>query len=95
MAEPFRILVVDDEPAQLELVGGFLRKHGFEVAQAAGGRAAVARFKQEPFDLVLTDQRMPDLSGLEVLDAVRATTPETAVVMITLDSASVSAPSSP
>jgi DNA-binding NtrC family response regulator len=83
VAEPFRILVVDDEPAQLELVGGFLRKHGFEVAQAGGGRAAVARFKQEPFDLVLTDQRMPDLSGLEVLDAVRATTPETAVVIMT------------
>ena len=83
MAEPFRILVVDDEPAQLELVGGFLRKHGFEVAQAAGGRAAVARFKHEPFDLVLTDQRMPDLSGLEVLDAVRATAPETAVVIMT------------
>jgi two-component system NtrC family response regulator len=83
VAEPFRILVVDDEPAQLELVGGFLRRHGFEVAQAASGRAAVARFKQEPFDLVLTDQRMPDLSGLEVLDAVRATTPETAVVIMT------------
>jgi two-component system NtrC family response regulator len=83
VAEPFRILVVDDEPAQLELVGGFLRKHGFEVAQAAGGQAAVARFKQEPFDLLLTDQRMPDLSGLEVLEAVRATTPETAVVIMT------------
>ena len=83
MAEPFRILVVDDEPTQLELVGGFLRKQGFEVVAAASGRAAVARFKQEPFDLVLTDQRMPDLSGLDVLDAVRAASPETAVVIMT------------
>jgi two-component system NtrC family response regulator len=83
MAEPLRILVVDDEPAQLELVGGFLRRHGFEVVQASGGRAAVARVKQEPFDLVLTDQRMADLSGLEVLEAVRATAPETAVVIMT------------
>ena len=83
MAEPFRILVIDDEPTQLELVGGFLRKQGFEVVPAASGRAAVARFKQEPFDLVLTDQRMPDLSGLDVLEAVRAASPETAVVIMT------------
>ena len=83
MADPFRILVVDDEPAQRELVGGFLRKHGFDVVEAGGGREAVARFKQEAFDLVLTDQRMPDLSGLEVLEAVRSTSPETAVVIIT------------
>jgi DNA-binding NtrC family response regulator len=83
VAEPFRILVIDDEPTQLELVGGFLRKQGFEVVPAASGRAAVARFKQEPFDLVLTDQRMPDLSGLDVLEAVRAASPETAVVIMT------------
>ncbi len=83
MADPFRILVVDDEPAQRELVCGFLRKHGFDVVEAGGGREAVARFKQEVFDLVLTDQRMPDLSGLEVLEAVRSTSPETAVVILT------------
>ena len=75
--------MVDDEPTQLELVGGFLRKQGFEVAEAASGRAAVARFKQEPFDLVLTDQRMPDLSGLDVLETVRAASPDTAVVIMT------------
>jgi two-component system NtrC family response regulator len=83
MADLFRVLVVDDEPAQRELVAGFLRKHGFDAVEAGGGREAVARFKQEPFDLVLTDQRMPDLSGAEVLDAVRAASPETAVVIIT------------
>ena len=83
VADPFRILVVDDEPTQLELVGGFLRKQGFEVAEAASGRVAVARFKQEPFDLVLTDQRMPDLSGLDVLETVRAASPDTAVVIMT------------
>ena len=83
VAEPFRILVVDDEPTQLELVGGFLRRQGFEVVEAASGRAAVARVREEPFDLVLTDQRMPDLSGLDVLEAVRAASPDTAVVIMT------------
>jgi len=83
MADSFRILVVDDEPAQRELVRGFLRKQGFDVAEAGGGREAVARFKQEPFDLVLTDMRMPDLSGLDVLEAVRSMSPETAVMIVT------------
>jgi DNA-binding NtrC family response regulator len=83
MSEPFRILVVDDEPAQRELVGGFLRKHGFQVTEAADGRQALARFREELFDLVLTDQRMPDLSGLEVLAGVRAVTPGAAVIIMT------------
>ena len=83
MAEPFRVLVVDDEPAQRELVAGFLAKQGFEVSQAAGGEAALVRFKQDPFDLVLTDQKMPGLSGLQVLEGVRAMTPETAVIIMT------------
>ena len=46
-------------------------------------QAALVRFKQEPFDLVLTDQKMPDLSGLQVLEGVRAITPETAVIIMT------------
>jgi DNA-binding NtrC family response regulator len=83
LSDPFRVLVVDDEPAQRELVAGFLRKHGFDIAQAGGGREAVARFRQEPFDLVLTDLRMGDLSGLELLEAVRALNPETAVIVVT------------
>ncbi|MBI4590222.1 MAG: sigma-54-dependent Fis family transcriptional regulator [Candidatus Rokubacteria bacterium] len=83
MAEPFRVLVVDDEPAQLELVGGFLRKQGFEVAEAAEGRAALERFRKEPFDLILTDQKLPGFSGPELLEAARAITPEVAVIMMT------------
>ncbi len=83
MTEPFRILVVDDEATQLELVGGFLRKQGFEVAAASDGRAALERFKKEPFDLILTDQKMPAVSGLELLEAARAVTPEVAVIVMT------------
>jgi two-component system NtrC family response regulator len=83
MAEAFRILVVDDEPAQRELVAGFLRKQGFEVVLAGDGKEALARFKQDAFTLVLTDQRMPGVSGLELLAALRAVTPEVAVIVMT------------
>ena len=75
--------MVDDEPAQRELVGGFLRKQGFEVAEAPDGRTALERFRKEPFDLLLTDQRMPGLSGLELLEAARAVTPAVAVIIMT------------
>jgi two-component system NtrC family response regulator len=83
VSEPFRILVVDDEPAQRGLVAGFLVRRGFAVAEAAAADAALARFRQEPFDLVLTDQRMPGGSGLDVLAGVRAISPETAVIIMT------------
>jgi DNA-binding NtrC family response regulator len=81
--EPFRILVVDDQPAQLELVGGFLAKRGFDVVPTADPRDALARFGREPFDLVLTDQKMAGLSGLDVVQAVRARNPETPVIVMT------------
>jgi two-component system NtrC family response regulator len=83
MAELFRVLVVDDEPAQLELIGGFLAKRGFEVVQAGNGSEALARFGREPFDLVLTDQKMPGLSGLELIEKVKAQNPETPVIVMT------------
>ncbi|MBI4635652.1 MAG: sigma-54-dependent Fis family transcriptional regulator [Candidatus Rokubacteria bacterium] len=78
-----RVLVVDDEPAQRELVAGFLAKHGFEVVAAADGRTALERFRAEPFDLILTDQKMPAFSGLELLAAARAVNPEVAVIVMT------------
>jgi two-component system NtrC family response regulator len=83
MEDSFSILVVDDEPPQLELIGGFLKKQGFEVALAESGKVALQRFRQETFDLVLTDMRMPNLSGLDLVKAVRAVNPETAVIIMT------------
>ena len=78
-----KILVVDDEPAQRELVSGFLARHGFEVTTARDGAEALERFRREPVDLILTDQKMPGLSGLELTQAARAVNPEVAVVVMT------------
>jgi len=83
MAELFRILVADDEATQREFVCGFLKKQGFEVIPAASGEQALQLFRQESVDLLLTDQRMPNLSGLELLKAVRAVNPEVAVIVMT------------
>ncbi len=83
MADSFRILIVDDELPQLELIGGFLKKRGFDVVEAEGGEKALQIFRQESFDLVLTDQKMPKMSGLDLLKAVRALNPEEAVIVMT------------
>jgi len=79
----FRILVVDDEPAQRELVVGFLKKQAFDVVVAETGAKAVELFRQDSIDLILTDQKMPNMSGLDLLQAVRAINPEIPVILMT------------
>ena len=79
----FHIMVVDDERTQLEFVGGFLGKAGFEVALMGSAAEALERFRGEAFDLVLTDQRMPEMSGLDLLKQCRALDPEVAVIIMT------------
>jgi two-component system NtrC family response regulator len=79
----FRILVVDDEPAQRELISGFLKKQGFDVSSAENGVKAVELFRQDSIDLVLTDQKMPHMSGLDLLQAVRAINPVAPVILMT------------
>ena len=83
MPNRFHILAVDDEPVQRELISGFLRKQGFEVIAADSGERALELFRQDAFDLVLTDQRMANMSGLELLQAVHTINPETPVILIT------------
>ena len=83
MLNRFRILVVDDEPVQRELVGGFLKKQGFEVIAADSAERALELFRQDAFDLALTDQKMANMSGLDLLQAVHTINPETPVILIT------------
>ena len=79
----FTILVADDEEAQRKAIAGFLRKKGYQVTEVPDGSSAVAHVRSHPVDLVLTDFRMPDMSGQEVLRAVRDITPDIPVVVIT------------
>ena len=78
-----RLLVVDDEEPQREMLGNILMRAGFEVETAADGREALERLEQDGFDLLLTDQRMPNLDGLELLERVRKLSPGLPVVLMT------------
>ena len=66
-----RILVVDDEASMREMLRIVLRRDGYDVRVAPDGRAALDILKREPFDLLLSDIRMPDLGGVDVLRAAK------------------------
>ncbi len=70
--DPVRVLVVDDEPANLDLLEGLLEPAGFGVLRAASGREGIDMAKSEMPSLILLDLMMPDLSGFDVVEALRA-----------------------
>ncbi len=77
------ILVVDDEPAIRESLEFLLSEANYKVALAEGGLDGLKKLESDLFDLVLLDVMMPDKNGLEVLEEIGRSSPETAVIMIT------------
>ncbi len=78
-----KILIVDDEQVQREMLAGFLKKKGYEIETAADGKAALALFHEKPFSLVLTDHKMPGMTGDELLFKLREINPLVRSIMIT------------
>ncbi len=77
-----RVLVVDDEPTVREVVVGYLRRDGHDVAEAADGNRALELLDSEPPDLVVLDMMLPGVNGLDILRQVR-TTSDIPVIMLT------------
>ena len=61
------VLVVDDEPSMREMLSIMLKREGYDVLLADGGKAAVDILRRRPVDLLISDIKMPDMSGVEVL----------------------------
>ncbi len=83
------IIVVDDEPVILELIKEILAKEGHTVDTATNGKAALKLIKERQYDLLISDVKMPDMSGIELLSKVKKADPELAkrVIIATGDSA--------
>ncbi len=77
------ILIIDDEMSQREILAGFLKKLDYKVEKAATGRAGLEIISNNVVDVVLTDYKMPDMNGMEVLDEIKKLNPEIAVIMFT------------
>ncbi len=78
-----RVLVVDDERSMRELLAIVLKREGYEVVLAENGRVAVAALEREPFDLLISDIKMPDMSGVEVLRAAKQMDSDILGIMMT------------
>jgi len=78
-----RVLVVDDEVGMRRSVGIMLRRAGHAVEEVGSGEEALLRLSSEVFDVVLSDLRMGDVSGLDVLAGTKRLSPQTEVIMMT------------
>ncbi|MBP6942091.1 MAG: sigma-54-dependent Fis family transcriptional regulator [Syntrophorhabdaceae bacterium] len=78
-----RILIVEDEETQRTLLGGLLEKEGHAVAAAGNGSGAIELFKNNPFEIVFLDYRLPDTDGLTLLKTFKEINPEVDIIMIT------------
>jgi putative two-component system response regulator len=82
-ARPFRLLVVDDMEAVRLALEDCLRLHGYDVVTAASGAEALQLLRSQHFDLLLTDQAMPGLSGIELAEAAARIHPDVPIVLLT------------
>lgn len=78
-----KILIVDNEKSMRDFLSIVLKKEGYLVETAEDGDHALKCFEKDIFDLVLTDMKMPRVSGLELLKALKGVSPETVIVMMT------------
>ena len=83
MAEPATLLVADDDPGLRESLERTLTREGYRVVLASDGRAALERVQAGGVDLIVTDLRMPGLTGLELLRAAKAIMPDVDVILLT------------
>lgn len=79
----FRILFVDDEKEILSIVEQYLSGHGYQVTVSDNGAKALVLAREKVFDIIFTDLKMPKVGGLELLRAVKETSPETEVIILT------------
>ena len=77
------LLIVDDEQSYRQLLSLIFGGEGHDVRTASNGREAVEMLAVEPADLIISDVRMPDMDGIEMLRAVRETLPEIGIVFMT------------
>jgi len=83
MTDRLRIMVVDDEAIVGKRLKPSLERDGYEVETFGDGTSALERMAQKEFDIIVTDVRMDDVDGMQILEHVRAHSPRSKVIIIT------------
>jgi DNA-binding NtrC family response regulator len=82
-APPARVLIVDDDAGQRSLLTTFLKSQGFDIKTVASGEEALSALKETEFGMMISDVRMPGLTGLDTLRIARQTHPTLPVLLVT------------
>lgn len=80
---PWRLLCVDDEPNILSSLRRLFRQHGYQISVANSGAEGLQALEAQPFDLVISDMRMPEMDGAQFLEQVRKRWPDTVRILLT------------
>lgn len=83
MQELAKILLVDDEYGIRETIGEILEEENYRVTKVEDGHKAINLIQKKPFNIVITDIRMPGISGIEILESTKKMDPDTEVIIIT------------
>lgn len=83
MAEKYKALVVDDAQSDRKLIARVVEKHGFEVTSAENGRAGLEAFKEHGHDAVITDIKMPQMDGIELMCNIKKDSPDVPFILVT------------
>lgn len=81
--EDVKILITDDDPSIRNMLAIVLKKSGYDVISTDSGKSALNKLRKETFDLVISDIKMPDINGIELLKKIKSINPEIPVIMIT------------
>ena len=79
----YSILVIDDEETQRNVLKGYLEKKGYTIYSASSGKEGISLVHNKLVDIVISDYKMPDKTGLEVLEEVKKINPEISFVVLT------------
>ncbi len=79
----YSILIIDDEKSQRDILSGYLKKKGYTIFIAISGEDGIKIAKENLIDIILSDFKMPDMTGIEVLEVVKKMNPEISFIMIT------------
>lgn len=83
VTSPLNVLIADDQPLLCEILAEYLKNDCHTVTAANDGREALGKFEQEKFDVVITDQAMPEMSGQQLAQAIKQRSPSTPVILLT------------
>lgn len=83
MSRTPRILIIDDEPLMRMSISDALKADGYFVKETGLGKDGISQFRDSAYDVLITDLRLPDMDGIEVLKACKRYSPDTLVILIT------------